>query len=185
MVQIEKIHPVVMDGVTIGHPSCAVHGCRRALQSPKDRFCTIHKSHDGDCVVVGCSGKQEIGFRTCAIPEHREKESHLQAQNKAMFQLKHRLERLQVAQLKSSMPVEDFSEGDSTDEEIISKEAEPKGVNVQAKHKKQKKIRALMGRMHSHNEQLMVRPCGIIIGRCTCFGAESPEQVIVSPYHAR
>lgn len=163
-----------MDGVTIGHPCCADHGCRRPLESPKERFCPNHKSRGYECVVIGCSKPREDGFRTCTVSEHRERESHLQAQNKAMFQLKHRLERLQVAQLKSSMPLEDFDEEESsTEDEAVSKEV---NINKQPK----KKIRALMGRMHSHNEQLIVRPCGIIIGRCTCFGAESPGQVIVS-----
>lgn len=164
-----------MDGVTIGHPCCADHGCRQALVSTKDRFCPHHKSRSNECIVIGCNETSEKGFRTCCISEHREKEAHLSAQNKAMFQLKHRLERLQVAQLKSSMPVKDLSEDESsTDDEVASREADTGN-----KYKKGKKIRALMGRMHSHNEELLVRPCGVIIGRCTCFGAESPEQVIV------
>ncbi|KIO18482.1 hypothetical protein M407DRAFT_83864 [Tulasnella calospora MUT 4182] len=152
----KKIHAAVMDGVTIGHPCCAVHGCRRPLESPKDRFCQSHNSHNNECVTVGCSELQETGFRTCADPEHRAKETHLQAQNKAI-----------------SMPPKDLEDDESTDDEATSRE-----VNVEGKSKKGRKIRALMGRMHSHNEQLMVRPCGVIVGRSTCFGAESPEQVI-------
>ncbi|KIO26173.1 hypothetical protein M407DRAFT_74824 [Tulasnella calospora MUT 4182] len=171
---VKKIHVVVMDGVTIGHPCCADHGCRRALESTKDRFCREHKSRSDECVVIGCNETREKGFRTCTISEHREKEAHLQAQNKAMFQLKHRLERLQVAQLKSSMPVKDLSDEESSmDDEVTSREADTGNA-----YKKKKKVRALMGRMHSHNEELLVRPCGIIVSRCTCFGSESPEQVI-------
>ncbi|KAJ7464905.1 hypothetical protein B0H11DRAFT_2240333 [Mycena galericulata] len=45
------------------------------------------------------------GFRTCDDPEHRRLESYYYLQGKAMFQLKHRLERLKVSQPNDSLSI--------------------------------------------------------------------------------
>jgi hypothetical protein len=45
---------------------------------------------------------------------------------------------------------------------------------------KPKKIRAQFGRKRSHNEQIIVCPCGIILARETFFGAEGVASVVVS-----
>lgn len=42
-----------------------------------------------------------------------------------------------------------------------------------------RKLRAMFGRRRTHNEQLFVRPCGMIIERDTCFGSESVSQIAV------
>ena len=42
-----------------------------------------------------------------------------------------------------------------------------------------KKIRAQFGRKRTHNEQIMVAPCGMIIARATFFGAEAVSTVVV------
>jgi hypothetical protein len=47
-----------------------------------------------------------------------------------------------------------------------------------------KKIRAQFGRKHTHNEQIMVAPCGMILARSTFFGAEAVSTVVVcNPCH--
>ncbi|KAH9856809.1 hypothetical protein C2E23DRAFT_866135 [Lenzites betulinus] len=38
-------------------------------------------------------------------------------------------------------------------------------------------LRAMFGRRRTHNEQLIVRPCGVIIRRATFYGSESVRQV--------
>jgi hypothetical protein len=45
-----------------------------------------------------------------------------------------------------------------------------------------RKIRALFGRRRTHNEQIMVRPCGIIVARQTFFGSETIPQTVVSAW---
>ncbi|KZT50815.1 hypothetical protein CALCODRAFT_444049 [Calocera cornea HHB12733] len=40
-----------------------------------------------------------------------------------------------------------------------------------------KKVRAQFGRHRTHNEQFVVRPCGVIVGRGTFYGAESVSSV--------
>jgi hypothetical protein len=42
-----------------------------------------------------------------------------------------------------------------------------------------RKIRALFGRRKTHNEQIIVRPCGVIVARATFFGSETVTQTVV------
>lgn len=42
-----------------------------------------------------------------------------------------------------------------------------------------KRIRAQFGRKRTHNEQLIVCPCGVIVARTTFYGAEAISAVIV------
>ena len=43
-----------------------------------------------------------------------------------------------------------------------------------------RKVTAHFGRRQTHNEQLMVRPCGMIIARATFFGSETVLQTVVN-----
>jgi hypothetical protein len=43
-----------------------------------------------------------------------------------------------------------------------------------------KKIRALFGQKRTHNEQIIVAPCGIILAWETFYGAEAITTVVVS-----
>lgn len=49
-----------------------------------------------------------------------------------------------------------------------------------ARNKKSERIDGVFSRRWTHNEQLMVRPCGIVIARATLFGAESVSAVKVT-----
>jgi len=42
------------------------------------------------------------------------------------------------------------------------------------------KLRAQFGRKRTHNEQIIVAPCGIILARETFYGAEAVPTVVVS-----
>ena len=44
---------------------------------------------------------------------------------------------------------------------------------------KKEHIRAQFGRRRTHNEQIVVTPCGVIIGRETFYGAEGVGSVVV------
>jgi len=46
-----------------------------------------------------------------------------------------------------------------------------------------KKFRAQFGRKRTHNEQIIVAPCGMIHARETFFGAEAVSSVVVSLSH--
>jgi hypothetical protein len=42
-----------------------------------------------------------------------------------------------------------------------------------------RKIKAQFGRRRTHNEQTLVRPCGVICARATFYGAEAVSNVLV------
>ncbi|KAJ2927262.1 hypothetical protein H1R20_g9835, partial [Candolleomyces eurysporus] len=41
------------------------------------------------------------------------------------------------------------------------------------------KYKAQFGRLHTHNEQTLVRPCGVVFARATMYGAEAVSNVLV------
>lgn len=105
-------------------------------------------------------------------------------QNKAMFQLKHRLARLKTSQPQTSIPTPSnhptFDESINPelllDEEI---EVDANGVCDGKPEKGNKALRARFGRKRTHNEELCVASCGVILGRATFYGSEAPNGVRV------
>jgi len=89
--------------VTIGRPCCLVHDCPEPLPHVKKRYCHLHNYLDTYCAVTECTVIAEQGFRTCNKPEHRKLETYYFQQGKAMFQLKHRLERAKISQTHDSL----------------------------------------------------------------------------------
>jgi len=51
-----------------------------------------------------------------------------------------------------------------------------------AQGKKSKKIRAQFGRTRTHNEQILVAPCGMIIARETFYFSEAIPSVVASTF---
>lgn len=59
----------------------------------------------------------------------------------------------------------------------------PSKRKAPAKSKKaarQTKVTAVFRRSFTHNEQLLVRPCGVIISRCTMYQSEAVSGVKVT-----
>ncbi|KAI0713063.1 hypothetical protein C8T65DRAFT_574185, partial [Cerioporus squamosus] len=142
----QRMNACVMDGVTVGHPRCNVSGCTNRLLSPRDRFCSAHAGKNSICAVEGCELDTVPGRRTCSTPAHREFEDQKREEGQAIFRLKKRLQNRSVT---SAMR----GSGDS-------------GSG-------QPKMKGALGRRYTHNEQLMVRCCGVILSRATFFEAES------------
>jgi hypothetical protein len=69
-------------------------------------------------------------------------------------------------------------ETDTVDD--IDDETEDFNVSNSQQSEKKVRIRAQFGRKRTHNEQIIVAPCGIIIARETFYGAEGVGSVIVS-----
>jgi hypothetical protein len=46
-----------------------------------------------------------------------------------------------------------------------------------------KRLRAIFGGGWTHNEQLIMRTCGVILSRATLFGSEAVSAVNVSPHY--
>lgn len=160
------------------------HDCMNTLNSIKDRYCPEHLTLNGLCVVTTCSSPAEENYRTCAIPEHRKLEDYNAMQNKAMFQLKHRLARLKTSQPQSSFGDSDLiapseAQGSTTltNEEVLIDE---NGICDGKSASGNTTIRARFGRRRTHNEELCVASCGVILGRATFYGSEAPNSILVS-----
>lgn len=160
---------IITDGIDVGRPCCGVHNCRRELRTPQDRWCAGHQSWELFCVVEGCSVPHRLGCRTCEL--HASVEEHFLATSKAIFTLRARLQRAQVAH-----PTDAIAPDAAVDEDI---EAEVPGPCPDKTAEGNHRVRARFGRRRTHNEQLIVRPCGIITSRETFYGAESVPQVVV------
>ena len=113
---------------------------------------------------------------TCDQPDHTVLEKRHKERGTAFFQLRGKLQRATVAHpidADAAQPtVEEVEEGEVQD---VSCPVKPDTGN--------RKIRALFGRRRTHNEQIMVRPCGIVVARQTFFGSETTPQTVVSVPH--
>ncbi|TFK54807.1 hypothetical protein OE88DRAFT_1778248, partial [Heliocybe sulcata] len=178
----EKVHALVTDGLTIGHPCCNVRHCDRPLLSNRDHYCSDHAYREQICAVEYCEQPVESDFKTCSDLNHRALEAHYKNRNKAMFQLKARMHRAQVAHPNDASAAE--APLDETEHAELPKGAQD--VRNKADMEKDqgkpetgnRKLHLLFGRRRTHNEQIMVRPCGIIIQRATFFGSETVTQVV-------
>ena len=165
-----KVWVVVVDGVTLGHPCCAIHNCHIPLASNRHRFCPEHlHTYQKICAVVGCSNPVVEGSQVCANAVHQEAEHVHKDRGQARFQLKERLKRAQLAH--------DITNLASIDEGEVDLELKNNPAQ------KPQKIRAQFGRKRTHNEEVIVAPCGVIIARETFFGAEGVASVVVGEQH--
>jgi hypothetical protein len=172
----KKVSVVVIDGVTVGHPCCGIHNCHNPLAKNRHRFCPQHAPvHNLVCSVVGCDRRVQANKLTCDITEHQEVERIHHERGQACFQLKDRLLRAKVAHpndaIAEDQPLPTLVDAEN-DEEDFNIQQQP-GSSVT------KKIRAQFGRRRTHNEQIIVAPCGMILARETFFGAEGVASVIV------
>ncbi|KAJ7176233.1 hypothetical protein C8R43DRAFT_943027 [Mycena crocata] len=119
--KLKKLHVLVVDGITIGHPCCGVHDCPEALITNRHRFCRGHDHRHHICAVEGFTAEEVeemvVGGNDCKAAK------------------------------------------------------DPNG---------NRKIRALFGRRRTHNEQIFLRPCGIIVAHATFYASESVSQTVVS-----
>ena len=172
---------VVIDGITIGHPCCLVHNCFVPLPNNRQRYCTVHAaSHDAQCAIIGCTAHVMTGRRTCSDPTHQAVETLHHDRGQARFQLKERLARALVAHPQDSS-AEEQPLSELVDTEEIDEEYEVPVSQLEGPEQPQRqKLRAQFGRRRTHNEQIIVAPCGIIIARETFYGAEGVASVVVS-----
>lgn len=93
-----------------------------------------------------------------------------------MFQLKHRLVKLKIIQPDERS---DMGEDSLADEEV---EVDQDGVCDGKPDTRNQASRAHFGRKQTHNEELCVASCGVILGRATFYDSEAPNGVRVSCY---
>ena len=174
---------VVIDGVTLGHPCCGEPNCKVPLANNHNRFCPGHTHLNQVCAVVHCSLPAVIGRKTCALASHEAVENVHNDRGQARFQLKERLRRAQLAHPPDAFPVEaanisQLVEDDNAEEEFGFNSG-GQLIPVEEHATQKKTLRAQFGRKRTHNEQLFVAPCGIIIARETFYHAEAIYSVIV------
>ncbi|TBU37062.1 hypothetical protein BD309DRAFT_1005086 [Dichomitus squalens] len=160
------IRAVVVDGITIGRPCCNVHDCQNPLPTQRSRFCETHRDLKMICAVVGCNQHASPNKQTCPEPSHRALEDP--NGRSALFILRRRLERLQTSSLED--------EGTGVSEELT--EYDENGECPSKSEEGNTKPRARFGRRQTHNEQLVVATCGVILGRATMFGSEGIDGVM-------
>ncbi|KAF8065382.1 hypothetical protein FPV67DRAFT_1419290 [Lyophyllum atratum] len=148
------LHSVVVDGVTLGHPCCSVHDCMVPLASQQDHFCPVHCNQSDRCVVTVCNAQAGKGFRTCSLPDHRALEEHRY---------------MRMRKLRPDIYTSD--EGD-LDNGVVSV-----GCGGEKPSAGNRTLKARFGRRRTHNEELCVGSCGIIMGRATFYGSEAPNGV--------
>jgi hypothetical protein len=172
---VEKtVSAVVIDGVTVGRPCCGVHNCKDPLPTNRHRFCVEHQDLANVCAIVGCDQPIVAGKRTCNDSVHQDIERIHTERGQAQFQLQERLKRARVAHPNDAVAGEGGMPEDDKDEEEFEIPIRPENEGP-----KLKKIRAQFGRKRTHNEQIIVAPCGIILARETFYGAESIRTVAV------
>ncbi|KAI0739978.1 hypothetical protein C8Q80DRAFT_1112092 [Daedaleopsis nitida] len=165
---VAYVDALVCDGIEMGRPCCSVPHCTMPLASTQDRFCPGHSDQALLCVVDCCSAPAQEGHKTCSDPAHRALEDRFDLQNKAQFHLRDRLQRNHPGQASDSL------RPDAPSDDIIEVDASQCPEKPDVGHK----VRAAFGRTHTHNEQLFVRPCGMIPARETCHTSESIRIVL-------
>ncbi|KZO91274.1 hypothetical protein CALVIDRAFT_489335 [Calocera viscosa TUFC12733] len=144
----------ITDGVSIGRPCCAVHDCPNPLPKNHARYCSVHSTLESICSVHGCEERSEEGKKTCSRADHTQLETNYRSVGQSFNLLKSRLRRA-TAYLHGA------------DEEAPGPSGAPPP-----------KFKAQFARRRTHNEQLIVRPCGIILARGTFYGSESLSGVV-------
>jgi len=186
----EMVRAIVSDGITIGHPCCSVAHCTEPLENVKrDRFCPGHQYRLDVCAIEDCEVEVLTGHLTCGNPTHRKLEEKRRLRNAANFQMRPQLQRTTV----SNPPDEEATQSLQADGEPLDEGIEEVELPVdqskeascpQKPESGNRRITARFGRRQTHNEQLMVRPCGMIVARTTFFGSETVPQTVVSTFYA-
>ena len=83
---------MVIDGITIGHLCCGVHGCKQPLASNQNRFCSIHTTQDQICSIVGCTSPVSSGRQVCSDLTHISMEDLYHLHGQSHFQLQNQLQ---------------------------------------------------------------------------------------------
>jgi CxC6 like cysteine cluster associated with KDZ transposases len=171
----------VVDIVTVRHPCCAVHNCFDPLENQCNHFCMSHKMTEGRvCMIKGCTQLQEAQTRVCSDPDHIEAECIYIECGQAQFQLKECLERACVSHPNDSI-AEEHPLDDVVDDEVEQDIEITVAIQDDTWHASSewKQLQAQFGHQRTHNEELMVVPCGIILARQTFYGAEGVSSIVV------
>lgn len=179
----------------MGFPCCQVGHCTDELENNRHRFCAPHRQLEAICSIVNCDAPVVPGTKACSDPEHAKMERLHFERGRAAFTLKDRLQKHRLAHPSAPADSSGFDEDDDGEEwyevqggEVRIHHEQTRGsigtddsVPCEAsKENDKRKCKARWGRSRTHNEQLLVRPCGVIVQRATFYTAEAVSNVLVS-----
>ncbi|KAK7022886.1 hypothetical protein VNI00_016873 [Paramarasmius palmivorus] len=194
-----KVQVLVCDGLSIGHPCCSVFRCTEALKKNSHRFCQSHAHLELVCSIVGCDEPVVEGRKTCADAVHQKVEDKYYERGGVSFILRERYRRTNASVVAPTNSVstsvdnvmvtdlqEEFSVGEDGDVRMMDPATSSSvGQAVDdldecgAKKSEQgnRVLKAIFSQQRTHNEQIAVRPCGVIVGRATFHGAEAVSNI--------
>lgn len=188
----DDVQPIIGDGLAIGNRCCQMAHCTIELDNNRHRFCHDHSHLNGICSIVGCDEPVVSGNKSCAIPEHAEMERLHYERGRAAFTLRDRLQKHRLAHPKDQNTAidddgEEWFETDTGGRVQVHRDVNPGSIGVDdsvpceaAKSDTgNRKFKALFGASRTHNEQILVRPCGVIVSRATFYHAEAVSNVLV------
>ncbi|KAJ8089666.1 hypothetical protein PM082_014928 [Marasmius tenuissimus] len=142
----------------------------------KDHFCAGHTRLEDVCAVAECTAEARPGYQTCGLQAHILLEQRYRDRGQAAFKLKELLSKSRMPHPNSSdlIPLPD----DEEDELVVDDEGTAVPESKAMKDRPLTKVKAMFGRWRTHNEQLLVFPCGIIAAQETFFHSESLPSVV-------
>ncbi|KAF8165809.1 hypothetical protein B0H34DRAFT_649042 [Crassisporium funariophilum] len=209
--EIHDRHPIIGDGLSLGRFCCGVFACPEPLQNNRHRYCKTHFDQHQVCAIISCNGvvTGESDSKTCSNPEHKEFERKNKEKGASNFILKERFRHTQASQPVDTLApqemdqVEDIEattmewfEVDPVTKKVqLRSQANPGTVGTEddasppvpcpSKSAAGNRVeKAQFSRRRTHNEQTLVRPCGIIFARATMFGAEAVSNFLIMTQNA-
>ena len=163
----------------------------------------MHRDLSNICAIKECSAPALEGKRTCIDPSHQEVERIYILRGESRVQLQEKLKRQRVSHpndgIAAEVHIDELIDDEEEEEfEVDYTEQDPnlvhgvnegildlRGVSPESPlptmtSTSKKRISAQFGRKRTHNEQILVAPCGIILARETFFGAEAIATCAVS-----
>ncbi|EGG12306.1 uncharacterized protein MELLADRAFT_89176 [Melampsora larici-populina 98AG31] len=200
--KLGSIRAVVTDGITIGHWRCtatpaqlrelahaeglpAPNGpCTIPLDRMSDRFCPEHLTRLGKrCVAQPCKNDAEEGSPTCHLEVHINAYAKFKAHITSNFALTSMLNRP-----GSNRPSDPTVHQDWNTAKLIGLEDVQQGDEEERLHEKGREggdaapTRISLSRARTHNDQLCVSTCGVILARETFYHSEGVSAVRVSNF---
>ncbi|KAF8581267.1 hypothetical protein K439DRAFT_1354526 [Ramaria rubella] len=145
----------VTDSVSLGHLCCAVHDCKEPLPTNKHHYCKDHQELSNRYLVSSCHAKVTPRFKTCNEDLSEEEED--------------------MVEEYASDEAQTDSMDDHSRDSLLPSAPDCNNKPIQGLHK----VFSQFGRRQTHNEELCVVTCGIIVGRATFYGAKGPNSVCI------
>lgn len=201
----KDIQIAIGDGLYMGRRRCQAAHCTIELGSNRHRFCPTHMHLDAVCSIVDCDAAAVPGKKACNDPQHVEVERLHYERGRAAFTLRDRLHKHRLAHLNDQVLEPTAEEGNDGEEENdgdeewfvleeggevrIQRNDNPGSIGVDDEILCEaskagpgtRKCKALFSGARTHNEQILCRPCGVILSRATFYHAEAVSNVLVCP----